>query len=318
MQKFIIIALLFPLLSFSQANKLLRQGLKSTDFNEQIDLFTKVIALEPKNLDAYFYRGLAKYNLEDYSGAILDYTKVIFYKPDADTYYNRGNSKFALQDYLGARDDYAKALELNDGLIDAIYNLGLTKVYLGEFNEAIMDFDKISKIFPGDSNIYIQKGMAYMELKNYKEAFNNFGNSILLNPNSNAFYSRGLALLSINYYKEAQADFYKAIELDRNNLPCYFYVGVTHLFLGEFVQAISAFNQSIKFDSLDFDAYLGLAMTQLKANDKMQAKINLQKAKSIINPNALKETDIEIFNNTYWYKNQSLYFKDIFKELNAL
>ncbi|MGE5944549.1 MAG: tetratricopeptide repeat protein [Flavobacteriales bacterium] len=318
MQKFILIALMFPLLSFSQANKLLRQGLKSTDFNEQIDLFTQVIELEPKNLDAYFYRGLAKYNIEDYTGAVLDYTKVIFYKPDADTYYNRGNSKFALQDYVGAKEDYTKALELNKELIDAVYNLGLTKMYLGEFKEAIADFDKITNMFPGDANIYIQKAMAYMELKNYKEAFNNFGNSILLNPNSNAFYSRGLALLSINYYKEAQADFYKAIELDKNNLPCYFYIGVTHLFLGEFVPAITAFTESIKFDASDFDAFLGLAMSQFKANDKTQAKINFQKAKSIIDPNALNNDSIETFSNTYWYKNQSFYFNDIFKELNAL
>src|SRR5690606_13494225 len=216
-----------------------------------------------------------------------------------------------LQDYVGAKEDYTKALELNKELFDAIYNLGLTKVYLGEFSQAIADFDKISTMYPGDSNIYIQKGMAYMELKNYKEAFNNFGNSILLNPNSNAFYSRGLALLSINYYKEAQADFYKAIELDKNNLPSYFYIGVTHLFLGEFVPAITAFTESIKFDNSDFDAYLGLAMAQFKANDKAQAKINFQKAKSIINPNVLSNDSIEIFNNTYWHKNQSLYFNAV-------
>ncbi|PKQ43764.1 tetratricopeptide repeat protein [Confluentibacter flavum] len=318
MQKLILIAIIFPLLSFGQANKLLRQGLKSTNFNEQIELFTQVIELEPKNLDAYFYRGLAKYNLGEYTGAILDYTNVIFYKPDADTYYNRGNSKFALEDYAGAKEDYTKALELNKGLIDAIYNLALTNVYLGEFKEAIIDFDKITNLFPGDANAYNQKGMAYMELKNYKEAFNNFANSILLNPNSNAFYTRGIALLSINYYKEAQSDFYKAIELDRNNLPCYFYIGVTHLFLGEFVPAVTAFTESIKFDGLDFDAYLGLAMTQYKANDKTQAKINFQKAKNIISPIAPDDDSIEVFSNTYWYKNQSFYFNDIFKELSAL
>src|SRR5690606_25493474 len=126
MRKYILIAtIVIPLLSFGQANKILRQGLKSTNFNEQIELFTQVIQLEPKNLDAYFYRGLAKYNLGEYNGAILDYTKVIFYKPDADTYYNRGNCKFALQDYVGAKEDYTKALELNKQLVDAIYNLAL-------------------------------------------------------------------------------------------------------------------------------------------------------------------------------------------------
>ncbi|WP_100610929.1 tetratricopeptide repeat protein [Confluentibacter lentus] len=318
MRKCILIAIIFPLLSFGQANKLLRQGLKSTNFNEQIELFTQVIQLEPKNLDAYFYRGLAKYNLGEYNGAILDYTKVIFYKPDADTYYNRGNCKFALQDYQGAKEDYTKALELNKQLLEAIYNLALTKVYLGEFKDAITDFDKITNMFPGDANVYNQKGMAYMQLKDYKEAFNNFANSILLNPDSNAFYTRGIALLSINYYKEAQADFYKAIELDKNNLPCYFYVGVTHLFMGEFIPAVTAFTESIKFDALDFDAYLGLAMTQYKANDKLQAKINFQKAKNIISPNTPNDNSAEVFSNTYWYKNQSFYFNDIFKELNTL
>ncbi|WP_100613370.1 tetratricopeptide repeat protein [Confluentibacter citreus] len=318
MRKSILIAIIFPLLSFGQANKLLRQGLKSTNFNEQIELFTQVIKLEPKNLDAYFYRGLAKYNLGEYTSAILDYTNVIFYKPDADTYYNRGNSKFALEDYVGAKEDYTKALELNNRLIDAIYNLALANVYLGEFSEAIVHFDKITNLFPGDANVYNQKGMAYMELKNYKEAFNNFTNSILLNPNTNAFYTRGIALLSINYYKEAKADFYKAIELDKNNSPCYFYAGVTNLFLGEFVPAVTAFTESIKFDALDFDAYLGLAMAQYKANDKIQAKINFQKAKSIISPNASNTDSMDVFNNTYWYKNQSFYFNDMFKELNAL
>lgn len=318
MQKLILIALIIPMLSFSQANKLLRQGLKSTNFNEQIDLFSQVIALDSKHLDAHFYRGLAKHNVQDYTGAILDYTKVIFYKPDADTYYNRGNSKFALHDYEGAKEDYTNALKLNKELIDAVYNLGLTQAYLGEFSDAIASFDKVNIRFPGDTNVYMQKAMAYMELKNYQEAFNNFGNSILLNPNSNAFYTRGMALLSINYYKEAQADFYKALELDGNNAPCYFYIGTTHLFLGEFVPAVAAFTESIALDALDFDAYLGLAMTQLKANDKAQSKINFQKAKSIINPYALNNDSIDVFNNTYWYKNQSLYFNGVFKELNAL
>lgn len=318
MRKYLFIAIICPLLSFSQENKLLRQGLKSTDLNDQIELFTKVIELDPKNLDAYFYRGLAKYNLGDYTSSILDYTTILFYNPDADTYYNRGNSKFAIQDYPGAKQDYIKALELNKDIIDAIYNLGLTKVYLGEFNDAITDFNKIINKFPGDANIYLQKAIAHMELKNYKEAFSNFGTSILLDPNSNAFYTRGIALLSINYYKEAQADFYKAIELDNNNKPCYFYLGVTQLFLGEFAPAVTTFNESIKFDALDFDAYLGLAMTQYKANDKLAAKINFQKAKNIMHLNAFNSNTVEVFSDTYWAKSQPFYFNELFQELNAL
>src|SRR5690606_8820753 len=318
MQRFILIALIFPLLSFGQANKLLRQALKSPDLNEQLKLYTQVIELEPTNLDAYFYRGLANQNLGHFQTAILDYTKVIFYKPDADTYYNRGNSRFSLEDYEGAKNDYTKALDLNKNLFDAIYNLGLVKFYLGEYKEAISEFDKILKEFPRDAKSYNQKAMAYMELKNYEEAFKNFALNILLNPDSNAYSSRGFALLTINYYKEAQTDFYKAIQLDKANVPSYFYLGVTQLFLGEFASSATAFKESIKFDAQDFDAYLGLAMAQFKANDLEQAKISFTKAKSQINPNGLASDSIEIFSNTYWYSNQAFYFQEIYKQLSAL
>lgn len=317
MQRLILIALLLPILSFGQANKLIRQALKSTNPNEQIELFTQAIEIEPENLDAYFYRGLAKYSLGDYNGAVLDYTKVLFYKPDADTYYNRGNAKFALDDFLGAKEDYTKALEIDSDLFDAIYNLALTNFYLGEYAEAIEGFDKITNAFPTDTKAHAQKAMAYMELKEYDEAFNNYAKRILLNPDSESFFNRGLALLSINYYKEAQADFYKAIQLDRENIPAYFFVSVTHLFLGELTNAVSGFTETLKNDASDFDALLGLAMAQYKANDKTSAKLNFQKVKSILDIND-PNTTIDSFEETYWYKEQYYYFNGIFNELSAL
>ena len=63
------------------------------NLEERINLLDQVISLEPKNLDAYFYRALAKNDLGDYQGAIVDYSKIILIEPDADTYFNRGNSR---------------------------------------------------------------------------------------------------------------------------------------------------------------------------------------------------------------------------------
>ena len=309
---------LTPLFVNSQANKLLRQGLRADNSNEKIELFSQAIALEPKNLDAYFYRALAKNDIGDFDGAILDYTQVLFYNPDADTYYNRGNSKFNLDDFEGAAEDYENALKLNPELTDALYNLGQAKFYLGDYKAAIQNFDKILKVFPEDAKTYSQRGLAHFELKNYKEAFKDFAYNILINPDTYAYSLRGKALLDINYYKESQADFTKAIELDQKNIPCYFYLGANHLFLGEYPAAVASFSESIKNDSLDFDAYLGLAMAQLKANDVTNAKINFRKAKSIIDPESLDNSSIAVFNNTYWYKDKYLFFNEIFKDLNAL
>jgi len=315
-------ALLFltiiPLVINSQANKLLRQGIKSEDPNEKIELFTQVIDLEPKNLDAYFQRGLAKNDIGDFLGAILDYTKVIFYQPDADSYYNRGNSKFNLADYVGASEDYEKAIDMDPELWDAVYNLGLVKSYLEDYKAAISNFDKLLKVFPYDTKTYRQRAMAHLELGNNKEAFLDFARNIIINEDSSAYYDRGYALLSLNYYNEALSDLYKAVRMDRNNTPCYFYIGVAHLLLNEYAPAITSFSESVKFDGRDFEAHLGLAISYYKANDLEKAKSSFYDAKHIINPEGKNDETFEIFNNTYWYKNHKQFFNDIFKELNAL
>ena len=51
-----------------------------------------------------------------------------------DAYNNRGNAKANLQDYQGAIEDYTKALELNPNNIDARNNRGAAKYYLQDYH----------------------------------------------------------------------------------------------------------------------------------------------------------------------------------------
>ena len=61
----------------------------------------------------YFTRGLAKYDLEYYKGAVEDFNKAIQLNPDeAVAYNNRGNAKYFLKDMIGACKDWSKAGEL--------------------------------------------------------------------------------------------------------------------------------------------------------------------------------------------------------------
>ena len=64
----------------------------------------------PEDAAAYTNRGLAKYELEDYEGAIADYDRAIELKPKfAEAYYNRGVAKGFLGDHEGAIADFALA-----------------------------------------------------------------------------------------------------------------------------------------------------------------------------------------------------------------
>jgi tetratricopeptide (TPR) repeat protein len=65
--------------------------------------------------DAYYNRGISKYNLKDFYGAISDFTKAIELDPNlADAYEYRSISKELLGDLNGACEDAKKAISLGD------------------------------------------------------------------------------------------------------------------------------------------------------------------------------------------------------------
>ncbi|MCF8272238.1 MAG: hypothetical protein K9I95_00245 [Flavobacteriaceae bacterium] len=318
MKKYILLTcLLLPLLTIGQANKLIRQGLKSLDANEQIQIFTEAINLEPNNLDAYFYRGLAKYNVGDFNGAILDYTKVIFYEASADAYFNRGNAKYSLMDFVGAQEDFSNALKLNPEFIEARYSLGVTKNDLEDYKGAIeiLDLPNIYKSTP----ILFQLARAYTGLKDPLKALQNYNAAVLLEPSSNSFYTRGVFFMDVNYFQKANSDFNAAIYLDKNNTPAYFFRGISSFFLGNYKEALIDFTMAAQNDVTDFDAVIGLALSYYKLDDFTNAKINFEKAKSIIiGADLTKKDNLELFYNTYWYQKQFYSFNEIYNEISKL
>jgi len=310
----LLITVVLPLLSFGQAKKVFRKALRTTDLNEKIKLLTEVISEEPKNLDAYFYRGIAKNDLGDYNGAIVDYSKIIVEEPDADTYFNRGNSRYSLKNFIGAKEDYAKAFMVDENFIDALYSLACVKLDLEEYEDAIKDFKNVIKAVPENSNTYILRASAYKAIKQFKNALNDYSTAILIEPIADNYYNRGAFLIYIKYYEEANADLTKSLRLNKNNAFAYFYRGASNLFIGKFNNAISDFSEAIKFDAMDFDAYLGLAMAYLKIDDIANAKLNFNRANAIVIPSG-KVSSIQDYNNTYWFDSQYFYFNNA---INAL
>ena len=82
--------------------------------NDEIAELTKLIESNPQDADAYNNRGLAKYLLNDYQGAITDYNKAIEINPQyANAYSNRGITKaIEFNDKQGACSDFKKAASL--------------------------------------------------------------------------------------------------------------------------------------------------------------------------------------------------------------
>ena len=86
-----------------------------------------------------------KRRLEDFKGALQDFTIAIQLNPDnSEPYYNRGLTRQGLGDFRGAMVDFNQTIKINPNHPFAYYDRGLLHAALGETQEAIADFEKVA------------------------------------------------------------------------------------------------------------------------------------------------------------------------------
>lgn len=98
------------------AQQWFERGASATDFDEKIRFYSEAIRLKPDFADAFYNRGLARYNNGDLSGATEDYDQAIHLEPDyASAYYNQdlaGDGKLPSgvisEEYAARRGGYLK------------------------------------------------------------------------------------------------------------------------------------------------------------------------------------------------------------------
>ena len=113
------------------------------DYNANIKDYNKVIEIDSKYEDAYYYRGKAKLELKDYEGAIEDFSKVIEIDQNYKwAYQERGNAKIGLKDYHGALKDLNIIIELDPDNTYYYFNRANTLVELEDYQGALKDYDK--------------------------------------------------------------------------------------------------------------------------------------------------------------------------------
>jgi tetratricopeptide (TPR) repeat protein len=110
--------------------------------------------LNPDLVEEYNHRGVAKFELGDKQGAILDYNRAIKLDPqDTFAYYNRGVAKFELGDKQGAILDFDRVLAINPQDAEAYSNRGTVKLALGDKPGALIDLTKGAELFRQQGNI---------------------------------------------------------------------------------------------------------------------------------------------------------------------
>ena len=113
------------------------------------------------------------------------------YSQSAVTYCNRGGEKFNLNDYLGAIEDFTAAIEIDPNLAPAFYSRGRSKLLLQDYQGSISDFTRAIEINPKYPDNYVDRGSSKYGLKDYLGAIADFTRAIQIDPNRSPLITTG-------------------------------------------------------------------------------------------------------------------------------
>jgi len=131
------------------------------DNDKAITDYDEVIQLNPNDVDAYKYRGIAYFIKGDYDQAISDFTQILQFRPSDDNaysnryiaYYNRGITYISKGRYDLAIKDFNITLKHNQNDIDALYNREVAYYSIGDFANVIADWEVVKKVDPYYENV---------------------------------------------------------------------------------------------------------------------------------------------------------------------
>ncbi len=152
------------------------------DFKGAIDDYEKLNYLKNFKDQIFYNIAIAQFIDFNYQDAINNFSKSIEYdEDDSYAYLYRGNSKFKINDYFGALEDYSKSIEFNNkSNIIALNNRGVSNFKLRNYKSALEDFKKSLKINPRNYSTLYNKSLTHFEMKEIKKACIDLKKSIKL------------------------------------------------------------------------------------------------------------------------------------------
>ncbi|MCM1483183.1 MAG: tetratricopeptide repeat protein [Muribaculaceae bacterium] len=191
-----------------------------------IIIFTLIASLSAQaqiNTDQVLRIGRNALYFEDYVLSIQYFNQIIAAKPYlAQPYFYRALAKFNLEDFQGAEDDASTAIEHNPFITDAYELRGVARQNMGKHKEAVEDYDKVLSMLPENRGVLYNKALALVETEQWDDAGKAFSDLLERYPRFDGGYlGRARMLLAKNDTVSALDDVTKALELNKNSVNGY-------------------------------------------------------------------------------------------------
>lgn len=257
-----------------QVMRIGQNALYFEDYMVSIQYFNQVIAAKPYLAQPYFFRAIAKLNLDDYQGAEADADMAIEHNPFiVDAYEVRGVARQNQGKLREAVDDYTHALTLLPENRNILFNRAMAQVELGDTAAARESYAALVKAHPSYDNGYLGRARLLMIEGDTLGALADLDKAISINPNAtNAYVMR--ADIAINSgegdFKSALDDMDRAIKLQPRHAGLFINRAFLRYRLDDYFGAMADYDYAIQLDPLNAVALFnrGLMRAELKDNDR--------------------------------------------------
>jgi len=243
--------------------------------------YDQAVSLDPESILFYTKRGNTFLALGQSERAIQDHNQAISRDPQfALAYYNRGGAQVVLGRLAEAIKDYKQAVSLDRRVIQT-NNLGARCALYDDLYEedvAFKDCRGLSSHDPLFAKAFSERALEKFELGEYQEAIRDFDSAIFLSADRELYNNRGLAYKASGNFDRAIDDFREATGRNPGFPPAYYNLGKLLYELGEYQFAVRDFSRAIQIDPMYIAAYADRAKAYTALEKDEMAKLDIDRS----------------------------------------
>lgn len=200
---------------------------------------------------AYEIRANVYAELEDTTKAVADYTTAIQVMPDNDDAYEKRAQIYYEQKKFDLADaDYRKLISLNQGSVMGYMGLGRNRNAQKLWNEAIEQFDYVTKLHSDYSSAYSFRAESYIGLENWDKATDDIMTALKIDSDDKAFYM--MQHLDDEPFIRLKAKMQVQAAKEANDEKWQYYLGIIHEQKGKPEQAVKYYEEANRINMSAF------------------------------------------------------------------
>lgn len=238
--------------------------LQNTTWKSSLALWENSTAKNPRDPLSWSNLGLAYDDLQDYEKSMKAYDQAIKVDPQYfDAHFNLAVAFNKLKRYDDAAKMFGRCMELKPDYADSWYGRGQAWVSKGDFQKAILDFEKAAQMGSKEPADKVQSslGIAYAGAGQHERAIAVFDLALKAQPDPDHHFRKGNSLAALGKMPEAIACYDAALAILPSFADAANNKGNAFASMGRFSEAIAAFDQAIQIkpDASNFKFNRGMA-----------------------------------------------------------